>query len=102
MASIKSTQLTQTTDGDKRLAKVIFTPQVPNPAGQPDVEVVFEVRETEAIHLSSHRPYAVIGPLSCTRMDTRELYTLSNEQRDAVVEAVIIRAAEMDDPDWDD
>ncbi len=101
MATIKSTTLDTTTDGKKRLAKVIFTPQVPNPANQPDVEVVFEVRKVEAAHLDGE-PYAVVGPLSCTRMDTRQPYVLSDEQQEAVIDAAIVRAAEEDGLSWTD
>ena len=94
MATIKSTTLDRTADG-QRLAKVLFTPQGPNPAKEPDVEVVFEVTSVSAAHLDGN-PYAVVGPLSCTRTDTRENYRLTREQRDACVEAAIIEAAEGD------
>ncbi len=98
MATIKSTQLDQTTDSTKRLARVLFTPQVPNPANQHDVEVVFEIRRVEAAHLGGE-PYAVML-LSSTRMDTREPYTLSTEQRDAIADAALTKVAEEDDTGW--
>jgi hypothetical protein len=94
MPTIKSTRLSETTDGKKRLAKVLFTPQVPNPACQFDVEVTFEVRRLDAAHLDGD-PYAVIL-LSCTRVDTREPYTLSDEQKDAVIDSACVAAAEAD------
>jgi len=98
MASIKSTESTATTDETKQLVKVVFTPQVPNPADQHDVEVVFEVRRVEAGHLDDD-PYAVLL-LSSTRVDTREPYTLSVEQRDAVSDAAIVKVSEEDGHDW--
>jgi hypothetical protein len=99
MATIKSTTLTETSDGARRLAKVQFTPQVPNPADQHDVEVVFEIRRLNAPHLEGE-PYAVVGPLSVTRTDTREPYTLSEEQRSEVIDAAISEAAEDDGLGW--
>lgn len=101
MATIKSTKLDTTTDGSKKLAKVIFTPQVPNPANQHDVEVVFQVKRVDSPLLDG-TPYAVIGPLSSTRMDTREPYVLSEEQQDAVIEAALIEASENDGFGWPD
>ncbi len=101
MATIKSTKLEQSTNGKKHLAKVIFTPQVPDPANQPDVEVIFEVRKVEAAHLDGE-PYAVVGPLSCTRMDTRQPYALSDEQQEAVIDAALVRTAEEDGLSWTD
>jgi len=94
MATIKKTTLSKSTDGTQRLAKVRFTPQVPNPANQHDVEAVFEVKKVEAAHLDGD-PYAVVL-LSCTNVDTREPYVMSREQRDAVIKAALVEAAEKD------
>jgi len=94
MATIKSTTLDETPAG-KRLAKVVFQPQGPNPAKEPDIEVVFEMKKLDAVHLDAE-PYGVIGPLSCTRTDTREHYRLTEEQRDACIEAAMGATAEAD------
>jgi hypothetical protein len=94
MATIKKVGLSNTPDGTKRIAKVLFTPQVPNPAQQHDVEVVFEIKKLDAAHLEGD-PYAVFL-LSSTRTDTREPYVLSDEQKDVVVKAAGIQAAEDD------
>lgn len=83
----------------RRLAKAVFGPEVPNPARQADVEVIFQVKRADAVHLDGE-PYAVIGPLSCTLVDTRESYTLSAEQMDAVTTACLIAAAEDDGLEW--
>lgn len=98
MATIKRTRIQVATDG-RKTASVVFTPQVPNPATQSDVEVIFEVQKCGAAHLDGD-PYAVIGPLSCTLMDTREPYILSMPQRQAVIEAAIVAAAETEVTFW--
>lgn len=92
-ATIKRARMQQAADG-RPLATVVFTPQVPNPAAQADVEVVFEVLKCQAAHLDGE-PYAVVGPLSCTLTDTREPYTLSQPQRKAVIDAALVAAAEF-------
>lgn len=98
MATIKSSKVSTAADG-RQIARVVFTPQVPNPAAQSDVEVVFEIQKAEAAHLSCD-PYAVVGPLSCTTMDTREIYNLSKEQRKAVIQAALAIVAEEDGHAW--
>jgi len=98
MATINRSQIEQAADG-RRIASVLFTPQVPNPAAQSDVEVIFEVQKSDTIHLHGE-PYAVIGPLSCTLVDTREPYTLSKDQRHAVIMAALAAAADADGIPW--
>jgi len=94
MPTIKSVTPETSPEG-YRLVKVVFTPQVPNPARQCDVEVVFNIMKLEAGHLAT-TPYAVFL-VSSTRMDTRVIYPLSNEQSKAASEAALIRVAEDDD-----
>lgn len=91
--TIKRALIQQAADG-RRIATVVFTPQVPNPATQADVEVVFEVQKCQAVHLDLD-PYAVVGPISCTLTDTREPYNMSRPQRGAVIDAVLVAAAEF-------
>lgn len=98
MATIKRAKMQTAADG-RKLATVVFTPQVPNPAAQSDVEVVFEIQKCDAAHLDGE-PWAVIGPLSCTQMDTREPYTLSKPQRQATIQAAIVAAAEAQSTFW--
>ena len=80
------------------LVKVVFTPQTPDPANEPDVEVVFEVRRVGAINMDED-PYAVIL-MSSTRTDTREPYLLSEEQRDEVSDTALERVANDDAAAW--
>lgn len=98
MATIKRSKIEEAADG-RKLATVLFTPQVPNPAAQADVEVIFEVQKSDAVHLHGD-PWAVIGPLSCTLTDTREPYTLSKEQRKVVIAAALVVASEAEGIDW--
>jgi hypothetical protein len=95
MATIKRTTVEQSAAG-RKLVKVVFTPQTPNPAAEPDVEVVFEIKKAETVSLDADPLGAVIR--SCTQMDTREPYTLTTAQWDAVVEAALEKAAE--DEGW--
>lgn len=93
MSTIKKINIEPTTDGRKRLVKVTFTPQVPDPANQFDVEVVFQVFLVDSGLFQNS--YGVLC-LSCTRMDTREHYTMSEEQRDGITEAALIAVGEED------
>lgn len=100
MATIKRSNIEVVADG-RKVAKVQFTPQVPNPAAQSDVEVVFEVQKSNSVHFNHEgTPFAVIGPLSCTLVDTREPYTLSKDQRQVVIQAALDAAAEAEEIDW--
>jgi hypothetical protein len=94
MASIVRTRLDTSPEGQK-LVKVTFTPHVPNPAQQADIEVVYEVMVVQSAMLDAD-PFALVQ-LSATREDTREPYTLSREQREAVVEAATLAVAEEDE-----
>lgn len=98
MATIKRSKFEEAADG-RKIATVIFTPQVPNPATQADVEVIFEVQKCDAVHLHGD-PYAVIGPLSCTLTDTRETYNLSKDQRKVVIAAALTVASEAEGIHW--
>jgi len=98
MATIKRATVGTSADG-RRIVSVTFTPQVPNPASQADVEVIFEVQKSDMIHLHGD-PYAVIGPLSCTLTDTRETYVLSKPQRQAVIQAALTATASADGISW--
>lgn len=91
-ATLKRTQVQESTDG-RKIVIVVFTPQVPNPASQADIEVVFEVQRADAAHLDQD-PIGLVGPLSCTRTDTREVHTLSKPQRKVVVDAALVAIAE--------
>jgi hypothetical protein len=84
MVSNPITQLSETADG-RKVVSVRFLPQVANPAAQSTVEVVFEVQRCPAPHLDEE-PYVLIGPISCTLTDTRELYPLSTEERRLIIE----------------
>ena len=92
MATINLSEVQEAADG-RKLVLVVFSPQVPNPASQSDVEVIFEYQQVQAAHLDGE-PFAIIGPLSCTLADTREPYVMSKPQRQAVVEAALIAVAE--------
>jgi len=94
MATVQRTTLDDSVRG-KRLARVVFRPQGPDPSTYPEVEVIFEIKKVDAIHLEGH-PYAVIGPLSITRMDTRQTYGINDEQLDVVINAALEKAAEED------
>ena len=92
MTSIRSSKIDETADG-RKIARVVFTPLVPNPAAQSDVEVIWEVQKSEEVNLDGD-PYAIIGPLSCTLMDTRENYVMSQTQRQAVIRAALSAASD--------
>lgn len=95
MATIKHSFVEEVADG-RRVIRVTFTPQVPNPAAQSDVDVVFEVLRSEEMRYTKGIPYAVLGPLSCTLVDTREPYILSRTQYKAVALAAIVAVGEAD------
>lgn len=98
MATIKRVTFHGSTDGRQQLAKVVFTPQVPDPANQHDVEVVFEVKKYDGGIMDTDS-YAVIL-LSATNVDTREPYALSREQRSTVIEEVVSQAQDHDSDLW--
>ena len=87
MATIRKSLVEVAADG-RRVIRVVFTPQVPNPAAQSDVEVIFEVLRPEEMYVEGV-PYAVLGPLSSTLVDTREAYALSQPQQRAVAIAAL-------------
>jgi len=95
MPTISSIKFSSSSDGHERLAKVNFTPQVPNPAKQFDVEVVFLIERVAGGSLD-YDPYA-IALLSSTRMDTREPYHMSREQLATVRRAAVAQAADEDE-----
>ena len=88
---IKRSKMSEAADGRKTV-KVTFTPEVPNPAAQADVEVIFQVEESDDIHPNGE-PYALI-PLSCTTTDTREHYALSKPQQREVFQAALSTLAD--------
>ena len=92
MGTIKRTERDVSPDGEIQLVKVTFTPQVPNPAKQFDVEAVFHIERVEAGLLDPDQLAALL--LSCTRTDTREPYTMSEPQRKVVFAAAVSEAAE--------
>lgn len=98
MATIISSLFDETADG-RKIARVVFTPQVPNPAAQSDVEVIWEIQKSEDVSLEGD-PYAIIGPLSCTLVDTREPYVMSQTQRQAVIRAALSAASEAEGANW--
>lgn len=99
--SIKNTRIEPTTDGHKRLVKVTFTPEVPDPSNQFDVEVIFQVWEVDINITSPQDAYAIFF-LSSTRKDTREHYVLSESQREGVVVAALSALADEDAADYQD
>ena len=79
----------------RRLMKAKFVPHDPNPSKMPEYEVVFEVKQSGKVHL--------LSLVSATRDDTRENVFLTEEQRDAILEAVASHLADKDDsPMWED
>lgn len=98
MATIKSTHCFQSADG-RRYAEVVFSPQVPNPAQEEDVVVVFSVRTCDIPSLQND-PYAAFFE-SATRVKTRTPYVLSREQREAIENRAIEVAGEDDNLGWE-
>lgn len=97
MATIRASALDETADG-RKVVRVRFTPQVPNPAAQSDVEVFFEVTKVDDCSLDGD-PYAVVF-LSSTLVDTREPYPLSKTQRDLTIQAAVRAASEAKGLHW--
>jgi len=91
MGTIRRIERGASPNGEMKLVKVLFTPQVPNPAKQFDVEAVYQVELLDGV-LDDDK--VVISPLSCTRTDTREPYVMSESQRKAVILAAAEAAAE--------
>ena len=91
--TIKRITLDESADG-RRIATVCFGPHVPDPALQPDVDVVFEIYRKGGILDDS--ALAVVGPISSTVVDTRETYTLSKSQKQMILEALLAHDLE----DW--
>jgi hypothetical protein len=97
MPTITASKLEETSDG-RKVVRIRFTPQVPNPAAQSDVEAFFEVIKVDDLTLEGD-PYAVI-PLSCTQVETREPYTLSKDQKRVLILAALRTASEAKDLHW--
>lgn len=97
MATIKRSKIEEAADG-RKLATVVFTPQVPNPAAQADVEVIFEIEKVESLTLDGDPWF--LTPLSCTQMDTREPYILSDVQRKVVKQAAVQVASDTKGFSW--
>ena len=76
----------------RELVCVTFTPSVPNPAQQCDVDTIFDFVRSEAFHPVGD-PFALVQ-ISCTLVDSREPYTLSRTQRDAVIQSALDKLAE--------
>jgi len=97
MATIKRSAIEEAADG-RKLATVLFTPQVPNPASQADVEVIFEIEKVENMSLDGDPWF--LTPLSCTLTDTREPYILSGTQRKVVRQAAVQVASDAKGLTW--
>lgn len=83
----------ETADG-RRVVEVAFTPGAPDGDTQEDVVVVFEVQDVSAAHLDPC-PYGMLL-LACSRIDSREPYALTKEQRSEALQVAIIKVAEED------
>ena len=87
----------ETAADNRNLMKATFRPHSPDPdsSNTAEVEVIFELRgvgRTNLLHL-----------ISATRKDTREGVFLTDEQKDAILEAVTEKLADEDDsPMWED
>ena len=80
--------------------QVTFTPQVPDPAQEESVVVVYCVRPVESAVLRDDA-YAAFMESPATRSETRVPYILSTEQREAVEDAAIATAANDDGLGWE-
>lgn len=97
MATIHQTRTFESASG-KKYVEVTFTPQVPDPAQEESVVVVFSVRACDTPSLQEDA-YAVFL-VSSTRCETRQPYTLADEQLEALEDAAINLAANDDGFGW--
>lgn len=86
------TKIETATDG-RRLVKVTFTEPSADPAKQPDIQVTFWLKRSDAVHLESE-PFGLLGPISVIRTDTGETVSLTKAQLSGVFDAAVIAAAE--------
>ena len=98
MATILQARSFQSADG-KRFVEVLFRPQVPDPAQEESVMVVFSVRECNVPSLRGDVYAAFLE--SSTRAETRTPYVLSTEQREACEDAAINLAGDDDGLGWE-
>jgi len=83
----------------RRLIHVVFEQESPD-ADAPTIEVVYELRYPEDFTLDNQHAKILI-PLSATRRDTREPYSLTREEADAVHQVASAYAAELTSDSWE-
>ena len=98
MATINDARCFQNPDG-KRYIEVILTPQVPDPAQEESVRVVFGARTAE-VPMLKNDPY-VLTFVSSNRRDIGTPYVLSDEQQEACEDAALLEAGNDDGLGWE-